>query len=286
MYKKSISLFEKSENAHNNDKTFSKYNWYYIGLSYLNLGNYKKAAFYFNKYLTLMPRDNLALLIVGTCCEALHEPEIALQSCQKALENGADSIALHVEIAKILKKIDRKEEALEHLHKAEVKSTNVNQKAIIKSMICWVEDKLEEAINTLKQVISKTPHNSDNSKSLMKADIYLMLSGFQKEFNDTSGSLATLETAVTLYPDDPEIMNGLAFDYAEQEIKLDKADRLITSALEFQPENSFFLDTKGWILHKMGKSVEAEKVITESMKLNPKSKAILEHLNTIQRATR
>lgn len=78
-------------------------------------------------------------------------------------------------------------------------------------------------------------------------------------------------------------MNALAFAYAEQDILLDKADRLITCALGYQPYNSFFLDTKGWILHKMGKSVEAEKLVAESLELNPKSETPLDHMNSIQK---
>lgn len=285
-YRKAISKFDKSEKSHNNDKTFSKYNWFYLGRSYLNLGNYKNAIHYFNKYLALNPRDDFARYVIGTCYDALNEPELALQACQEALKNGADVIGLHIEVAKILKKMGRKDEALEHLRSAESKSADAYQKAIITSMILWVEDNLKEAIDTLKLAVPKIVRDPKNSKSIMKADIYLMLSRFQKEIKDTPGSLATLESAVSLYPKDAAIMNSLAFAYAEQEILLDKADRLITSALEYQPDNSYYLDTKGWILHKMRKSAEAEKVIQESLKLNPKSEETLKHLRLIQETVR
>ncbi len=285
-YRKAISKFEKSESSHNNDKTFSKYNWYYLGRSYLNLGNYKNAVFYFNKYLMLNPRDDFALFIVGTCYDALNETEMALQACQEALRNGADAIGLHIETAKILKKMGRKDEALEHLHKAEAKCDDPTKKAIISSMCNWVKGNIDIAINILKSFISEMKRDTHDAETVSKADIYIMLSRFQKDIKDLSGSLTTLETAQSLYPKDPMIMNELAMDYAENEKYLNKAVGLITAALEHQPDNSYFLDTKGWILHKMGKSAEAEKVIQESLKLNPKSKETSEHLKVLQEAVR
>jgi hypothetical protein len=43
-------------------------------------------------------------------------------------------------------------------------------------------------------------------------------------------------------------------EYADQEIKLDEALPLIDKALVYQPENSIFMDTKGWILLRWGES--------------------------------
>jgi len=222
--------------------------------------------------------------MVGICHSALNELEAAIQSFEKALDNGADYFEFWIEFSKVLKETGQKEKALELLQKGYAKCANVHQKAIIKSMRLWIGGNLEEAINTIKQVIEEIPQKSDYSN--MKAGIYIMLSTFQKEFNDMSASLATLETAAALYPNDPIIMNELALDYAEKEMKLDKAHNLITTALKYQLDISLFLDTKGWILHKMGKSSEAEKVLQKSLQLNPKCKETLEHLSSLQAAKR
>jgi Flp pilus assembly protein TadD len=49
-----------------------------------------------------------------------------------------------------------------------------------------------------------------------------------------------------------------------------EALELVGRALASQPENSFFLDTKAWILFKMGEKGLAKKLIEKSRNLNPK----------------
>jgi tetratricopeptide (TPR) repeat protein len=71
-------------------------------------------------------------------------------------------------------------------------------------------------------------------------------------------------------------------EYAEQSLKLDKALELIEQALENQPENSVFLDTKGWVLHKMGRTKEALEFTQRSLNLNPQDQEIIDHLAIIQ----
>ncbi len=285
-YKKAVSKFEKSESSHNNDKIFSKYNWYYLGRSYLYLGNYKNALFYLNKYLTLNPRDDFARFIVGASYDALNQPEMAVGALQEALKTADDHIELYLGIAKSLKDMGRNDEALEYLRRAETKFVDPTVKAILSSMCNWVEGNNEIAISILKNFIAGMNNAARASKTVSRADIYIMLSRVQKDTKDMSGALTTLETAHAQYPNDPMIMNDLAMAYAEHEKNLDNAERLIINALEHQPENSFYLDTKAWILHKMGKSVDAKRVIQESLKLNPECKETLEHLRSIQESIR
>ena len=58
---------------------------------------------------------------------------------------------------------------------------------------------------------------------------------------------------------------------------LDKALTLIDDAIDIQPYNSLFIDTKAWILFQKGEIENAKAIIKISLDLNPQNKEAIEH---------
>ncbi len=68
---------------------------------------------------------------------------------------------------------------------------------------------------------------------------------------DTQKAIDSLEQALDLIQS-PDIMNYLAYLYAKEGIKLDKAKELAQKAIEQRPDEPAFADTLGWVYFKMG----------------------------------
>jgi tetratricopeptide (TPR) repeat protein len=66
-----------------------------------------------------------------------------------------------------------------------------------------------------------------------------------------------LEQSITTHPEYIPAYNALAWMYAEQETSLDSALNLIETALESEPDNPMYLDTKAEILYKLQRYDEA-----------------------------
>jgi tetratricopeptide (TPR) repeat protein len=276
-YRKAISKLDKSEKAHNySDASYSKYNWLYLGYCYLNLGNFKKAVEYFEKCLRFKNGPEL-LEYVSWCYMLINQPLDALETCRRATKLHPDSSAYHMESAGILMELSRKDEALEELKLAEPKAKDANEREIIKSFEHKFEGRLDKAVEIMKCVILNMDTDPTALALKQKADCYVMMSRYQKEFNDLGGVLYSLEKALENNPTDMWIVNELAIEYADQEIKLDEALIMIERALAYQPENSIFMDTKGWILFKMGRNQEAKLELEKSLALNPECKDAKEH---------
>ena len=64
-----------------------------------------------------------------------------------------------------------------------------------------------------------------------------------------------------------EINNFLAYCYAQKGENLDEALTLIDDALEEYPESHAMIDTRAWVLYKMGRLEEAEKLLKEALTL-------------------
>ena len=72
-------------------------------------------------------------------------------------------------------------------------------------------------------------------------------------------------------PDDiiseANLNNSLAYCYAQKGENLDEALSLVEAALKAEPDNYTMLDTKGWVLYKMGKKNEAKVVLEKALEL-------------------
>jgi len=272
-YRKAISQFEKSEKSHNYQETsYSKYNCFYLGYCFLNLGNFKKAVEYFEQYLRFNKNDSEVLSYVGWCYMLLNKPSDALKTYLQGTKLQGNLPYWHAECARILMKLNHSAEAFEHLELAKAKAKDTNEKKLIKILEYEFEGKLVKAIESLKKVVNNLNTNTFKSRLIPKADYYVMMSRYQKEVGNTKEVLSCLQKAFEDNPNDLWVINELAMEYADQEIKLDKALKLINRALFYQPDNSIFIDTEGWILFKMGRKEEAKLEIRKSLALNPNCK--------------
>jgi tetratricopeptide (TPR) repeat protein len=87
--------------------------------------------------------------------------------------------------------------------------------------------------------------------------------------------------AICAYPDDPEILNFAAYLWSEREIKLDKALKCINTVLEQEPDNPAFLDTKGWVLHRLGRDFEALQLLLKACASENNEPVILDHTGDV-----
>lgn len=77
---------------------------------------------------------------------------------------------------------------------------------------------------------------------------------------------------------DPHVLNQLAYQWTVRHQKLEEALGLIEQALGQEPDNGYFLDTKGWALYKVGRFEEASRALIRAEAQLPRSPVILLHL--------
>ncbi len=285
-YKKAILSFKKSEKCpSNNDRNFTRYNFYYIGYSYLNLGNHKKSAEYFELYLKIVPNDTDIIGFVGWCYLLQNKREAALISYTRLAELNPDLPLYRIESAKILFELKKKDEAFTQLRIAEECSKDVALQKLIASMKHRFDGDLKNSLNKLKQAINII-QNTKGDLYPQLDDLYILLSELYKENGNQAEAISILEDLYKMNPHDLWNINCLAFEYADQKIKLKKALGLIERCLAFQPENSYFLDTKSWVLFRMNNIDQSKKIIRISLKLNPHANDAKEHYKVIMEATR
>jgi tetratricopeptide (TPR) repeat protein len=171
----------------------------------------------------------------------------------------------------------------------------------------------EKARNTFIEGIKKFP---DSSLSLGLASLYLSRNDFtnagiiydkviasgpdsdyiyeliSNEYSKAGNDGVTFdfyEKALKKFPDDPEILNNYAYLLAVRGSDLKKALSMINKALSFSSNSITFLDTKAWVLFRMGQSEEAEKIMDgifseENSYFHQSSEELLEHYSEIKKS--
>jgi tetratricopeptide (TPR) repeat protein len=77
-------------------------------------------------------------------------------------------------------------------------------------------------------------------------------------------------------------MNYLGYMLADRGDRLDEAIRLVTRALQADPDNGAYLDSLGWAHFKKGDLPEAEKYLSEAAERLPRNGEIQEHLGDVR----
>lgn len=93
------------------------------------------------------------------------------------------------------------------------------------------------------------------------------------------------ELGLKLDPNNHLILNNYSYSLSERNLRLEISEKMSKRALEFEPENSSYLDTYGWILFKMGKYDDAIKYINKALELRDavgeNASVLNEHLGDI-----
>jgi cellulose synthase operon protein C len=102
-----------------------------------------------------------------------------------------------------------------------------------------------------------------------------VLAGYYLERREYGHAIEEYETIVEQFPDDPAMLNNLAWLYHQSGD--DRALALAERAHRLAPNNPFIADTLGWILHKQGDTRRALQLISEAARAVPDAGEIQYH---------
>jgi Tfp pilus assembly protein PilF len=230
--------------------------------------------------------QGLSHYIMALYCDDLGDIDRAIQEYRKAIEAGAQSYLLHLNLASaFIKKNDIPSAILALKQSISLAPDAVEPHAIL-ALIYTTQNKVELATQeyalALKNASQLEPENVDIYKSLgmlylqqrklKEAEgIFKLIAGLspldeQAHFylgstyynlEDYPSVEKELKSAVKLKPDYHEALNFLGYFYLEQDRDINKAGNLIKKALSFDPENGAYIDSLGWFYFKKGRFKEA-----------------------------
>jgi tetratricopeptide (TPR) repeat protein len=164
------------------------------------------------------------------------------------------------------------QEAVTFLQKHEPKFAHSVPLLTLHAQILFEQNKREEMLPIVNQILKK---DSTNHFALSFLTSYYM----DKGENQKCDSLFSL--AISFYPDDPLLLNNYAYFLSLQGKRLEEALQMVKKALQKDPKNPAYLDTRGWIYYQLGKYEEALHNILEASRYGQNDPDILEHLGDV-----
>jgi tetratricopeptide (TPR) repeat protein len=89
---------------------------------------------------------------------------------------------------------------------------------------------------------------------------------------------ADFQRALELAPDQPYVLNYLAYTWVEQGKNLPEARRMLERAVALRPNDGNIVDSLGWALFRMGDVPAAVQTLERAVELEPRNSVINDHL--------
>ncbi len=105
----------------------------------------------------------------------------------------------------------------------------------------------KRGLATLNRLLS-TGLNSDQQKS----HVYYLLGCIYTDMNDGQNAILSYKQSIVCNRMNENALNALGYYYCDNDMNLHEAERLIDSALLLSPLSAHIIDSKGWVLYKLG----------------------------------
>jgi tetratricopeptide (TPR) repeat protein len=239
-YAEARSQFEILLAAHPNDTGVV----YAVGLLAHQLKDYPVAEANFKRLLQLGYQDLDAVrLALGQVAEDQGQWARAIEWYQ-AVGQGGHYLQSRLKVAQTLSKQGRLDEARKFLRAMEVGEDRQRIQLIVaEAQLLRDANRPREAFEMLGEALKKEPEQPD-----LLYDIALTAERIER-FDVLEEKLRKL---IQLRPDHAHAYNALGYSLADRNLRLPEARKLIEKALELAPEDSFIIDSMGWVLYREG----------------------------------
>ena len=83
--------------------------------------------------------------------------------------------------------------------------------------------------------------------------------------------------SLTLVPEEPYVLNYLAYSWLERNVNLEKSIEMLEIAFNKKSEDPYIIDSLGWGLYLIGRYYEAEKFLQKAVSLMPQDPIVNDH---------
>jgi len=89
---------------------------------------------------------------------------------------------------------------------------------------------------------------------------------------------ADFRKALELEPEQPQVMNYLAYSWVERQENLDEARAMLLRAVELAPRDGYIVDSLGWALYRLGDYASSVEYLERAAELEPAEAVVNDHL--------
>lgn len=108
--------------------------------------------------------------------------------------------------------------------------------------------------------------------------VYFVRAMALDELGDWEKAEADLKKALEYRPDNPHVLNYLAYTWADRNVNLQQAHEMLVRALALAPSDPYITDSLGWVYYRRGDVVQAIALLERAVSLKPYDPTLNDHL--------
>jgi tetratricopeptide (TPR) repeat protein len=180
-----------------------------------------------------------------------------------------------IRIAENLRTLGENDDAKAMLEKMAAEKPDRIEPLVALGQILRAEEHYTEAVEVYDRAIARVPPKEARYWSL-----YYTRGIALERSHQWPRAEADFKRALQLEPDQPDVLNYLAYSWVDQGLKehYDEATRMLERAVALRPNNGAIVDSLGWVLFRTGRYKDAVTTLEHAVELDPEDPVLLNHL--------
>ncbi len=235
---------------------------------------YGRQAIFYARMSQLLRPDNAATLYsLGNILQEDGRHADAIRAYEKAPKEALLSWAARQSMAVSLITIKRDDEAaalIERMAKERPDAWRILQ---LLGNMYRARSEYEKALQAYERAVKRVPKIEAQHWNLL----YVRGIAYERTKRWPQAE-ADLKKALSFRPNDPSLLNYLAYSWVERGEHLKQAEEMLVRAVRERPEDGFIIDSLGWVLYRLGRFQEAVVQLERAVAEEPADPTLNDHL--------
>lgn len=242
-----------------------------LGFALYKLGMFNEALNEFLVSAGLNPQDDYSRFYIARINLEQRNLDEAQRAIEEAIKINPDFIELWVYAGFIA--LDKKEyeNAKYYFSEAAYRNADMSQIYYLLGATSEIESDYANAYFFYKKSLKLNPSSLPGLSAL---------ANLCERIGKKAEAFSTFEKVISLDSTDATALNYVGYTYAERAERLDYALNLIERALSIEPNNGYFIDSRGWVYYQKGDYESALNDLKRACEL-VEDAVILEHLGDV-----
>ncbi len=226
----------------------------------------------FAAYGFLAPDEPAIIVLVADTLESLNQRAQAVALYERLPATSPQAYAVQIRVAENLNQLGQTDEAVRRLNALAAAEPARADALIAVAQILRARESYVDAADAYTRAITRIPRLDARHWPLF----YARAIAYERS-KQWPKAEADFIKALELQPEQPDVMNYLAYSWVEQGLNIDRARTMLERAVQLRPNSGHIVDSLGWVLFKIGQFKDAVPVLERAVELMPEDPVLLDH---------
>jgi tetratricopeptide (TPR) repeat protein len=226
--------------------------------------------------LRLKPDFTIARVLVGEVLQGQNRGREAIATYREISEDSPFSWMVRLRIAEELERLDATEEAVAELEGLAAARPERHEPLFRLGNLLRGKERFGEAVAAYDRAIERVAEPRRQNWTMF----YFRGIALERVENWPRAEKDFLQ-ALDLEPEQPFVMNYLAYSWIEKKLHLDRAKAMLVRAVELRPNDGYIVDSLGWVYYRLEEYAKGVRFLERAVELRPQDPVINDHLGDV-----